>query len=186
MGILEKLASLVSFIDNHQWLVTIFVGLFAVLIYWRQRNDTKRDAAKLILQEIRYADQKVRNYRTYDSYNFTEKILPTNSWHKNINLFIRVLTESELDLISKFFSSATYLDEVIKSISDSRNEPFIQTDTPQTEDIPVAIGTGGLSTSDPAKKLIEAISKDIESIYNTPAADKLRRISEKKWYNILF
>jgi len=44
------------------------------------------------------------------------------------------------------------------------------------------MGTGGLSANQPAKKLIEAISKDIESIYNTPAADKLRNISEKKWY----
>jgi hypothetical protein len=129
-------------------------------------------------------DQKVRNYRTYSSYNFTEKILPTNSWNKNINLFIRGLTESELDLISKFFSSATYLDEVIKSIADSRNRDWIQTDTPRTVDseTQVAMGTGGLSENEPAKKLIEAISKDIESIYNTPAADKLRTIADKKRY----
>ncbi|KKU68704.1 MAG: hypothetical protein UX89_C0002G0029 [Parcubacteria group bacterium GW2011_GWA2_47_16] len=95
------------YIDNHQWWVTIVVGLVAVFLYFKARKDNERDAAKLILQEIRYADQKVRNYRTYNSYNFTEKILPTNSWNKNINLFIRKLTESELDLISKFFSSAT-------------------------------------------------------------------------------
>ncbi len=175
---------IISIIDRHNWLITIFVGLFAILLYWKARKDNRKDAAKLILQEIRYADQKVRNYRTYSSYNFTEKILPTNSWNKNINLFIRALTESELDLISKFFSSATYLDEVIKSISDSRNKTFTGTDSPPqvAGDIQPAMGTGSLLEDDPAKKLIEAISKDIESIYNTPAADKLRKISESKWY----
>lgn len=180
---MEFLHKLISVTDNHDWLVTIFVGLFAWFLYRKGRSDNRRDAAKLILQEIRYADQKVRNYRTYSSYNFTEKILPTNSWNKNINLFIRELKESELDLISKFFSSATYLDEVIKSIADSRNNYWIQTETPIIDnEIPVAMGTGGLSDDEPAKKLIEAISKDIESIYNTPAADKLRSISERKSY----
>lgn len=172
-----------SFIDRHDWAITIIVGLFAYIIYRIGRFDKKKDAAKLILQEIRYADQKVKNYRTYNSYNFTEKILPTNSWNTNINLFIRELTESQLDLISKFFSSATYLDDVIKSISDSRNYEWIQKDNPLDNQLTnVAMGTGGLSSSEGAKKLIEAISKDIESIYNTPAADKLREISEKKRY----
>lgn len=178
---LDFLNGSVSFIDNHLGIVTILAGLIIVFLYYKGRKDNKRDTALLILQEIRYADQKVRNYRTYNSYNFTEKILPTNSWNKNINLFIRELTESELDLISKFFSSATYLDEVIKSIADSRNKLWTQVETPiVTGEIKVAMGTGGLSEDEPAKRLIEAISKDIESIYNTPAADKLRRISQKR------
>lgn len=185
---IDFITSLASFIDAHEGTVTLFIGLVASLIYFKNRSDAKRDAAKLVLQEIRYADQRVRNYRTYDSYNFTEKILPTNNWHKNINLFIRQLTESELDLISKFFSSAAYLDDVIKAIADTKNKALIQLDTPPIgpSDTPIAMGTGGLSEYEPAKKLIEAISKDIESIYNTPAADKLRKISEGKWYFFFF
>jgi hypothetical protein len=167
---------------NNEGVVTLVVGISAFILYFKTRSDTKRDAAKLILQEIRYADQRVRNYRTYNSYNFTEKILPTNSWHKNINLFIQNLSESELDLISKFYSSATYLDDVIKSIAEAKNKIYIQTDVPIVESgTDVAMGTGGLTGSDPAKQLIEAITKDIESIYNTPAADRLRTISAKKF-----
>ncbi len=165
-----------DFIYDYQ---TGLVGFLAVFIYYLGRKDSKKDAAKLILQEMRYADQKVRNYRTYSSYNFAEKILPTNSWHKNINFFIRDLTESELDIISKFFSSASYLDEVIKSISDMKNKEWTQPSMPLVT--PITMSTGVLSA--PEKELIDAISKDIESIYNTPAADKLRRISEKRsWY----
>lgn len=179
------LSGIATFLNDNLGLITFLVGLVAVYLYFQARVDRKSDAAKLILQEIRYADQKVRNYRTYSSYNFTEKILPTNSWNTNIDLFIRELTESELDLISKFFSSAGYLDEVIKAIAASRNKPFIQTEIPITNDAAVAIGTGGLSEDDPAKKLIEAISKDIEYVYNTPAADRLRKISKRKLF-ILF
>lgn len=178
------LQGIISVLDDHDWIMTFIVGLFAVLLYMRRRTDNVKDAAKLILQEIRYSDQKIRNYRTYNSYNFTEKILPTNSWNKNINLFVRRLSESELDLISKFFSSAAYLDEVIESIAKIRNKDWIQADTPSVvEGEQPAMGTGALA-DESTKKLIEAISKDIESIYNTPAADKLRTIAERKWYQI--
>src|SRR3989338_10023056 len=151
------------YIDNHQWWVTIVVGLVAVFLYFKARKDNERDAAKLILQEIRYADQKVRNYRTYNSYNFTEKILPTNSWNKNINLFIRKLTESELDIISKFFSSASYLDEVISAISKEKNRTLISPNATvdiENSSVPIATGTGGLDGEEPAKRLIETNFKD--------------------------
>jgi hypothetical protein len=179
---LESMTAILSFIDRHDWLVTLAAGLIAVYLYIKARLDARRDAAKLILQEMRYADQKVRHYKTYNSYLFTEKILPTNSWHKNISLFIRKLNESEIDLISKFFSNATYLDEVIKSIADKQNAR--QFDSPPTIESgpPVAVGTGELATNDPARKIIEAISRDIESVYNTPAADKLRKLADKRWY----
>ena len=176
---------LISGIDNHDWIVTLIAGLIAVYLYLRGRFDARRDAAKLILQEMRYADQKVRHYRTYNSYLFTEKILPTNSWHKNISFFIRKLTESEIDLISKFFSNAIYLDEVIKSIADKQNAR--QFDSPPTIESgpPAAVGTGELPANDPARRIIEAVSRDIESVYNTPAADKLRHLADKKWYSVI-
>jgi hypothetical protein len=187
VNFLESLIGVLKLVFSlSEGLVTLLVGLFAFVLYSKTRNDTKRDAAKLILQEIRYADQRVRNYKTYSSYNFTEKILPTNSWHKNINLFIRDLSESELDLISKFFSSATYLDDVIKSIADTKNRIHIQSDLPAVSGgTEIVMGTGSLNDDDPSKRLIEAISKDIESIYNTPAADKLRTISIRRYFYFL-
>ncbi|OGG61302.1 hypothetical protein A3C87_03805 [Candidatus Kaiserbacteria bacterium RIFCSPHIGHO2_02_FULL_49_34] len=179
----QTILKVIEFIDAHSWIVTFFAGCTIFVLYQKRKNDNKRDAAKLILQEIRYADQKVRNYRTYSSYNFAEKILPTNSWNKNISFFIRELTESELDIISKFFSSASYLDEVISAISKEKNRTLISPNAPvdiENSSVPIATGTGGLTEDEPAKRLIETISKDIESIHNTPAADKLRVISEKK------
>lgn len=45
-----------SFI-NSQFLVsliTLFVGLFAVVLYWHQKKDEKRNAARVILAELRH------------------------------------------------------------------------------------------------------------------------------------
>ena len=168
--------------SNYNGLITLIVGLLAIYLYLKQRKDHKREAALLVLQEIRYAEQRVRNYRTYGSYSFNEKLLPTNSWHKNINLFVKDLKETELDLISKFFSSAAYLDEVIEDLAEHYNKLVIAPDVPVLSDTQTKIASGDLSES--SKNLIGKISETIEYIYNTPAIDKLRFISEKKWYDL--
>lgn len=120
MGIINSLKALSEFIG----LITIIVGTVAIWTYYKQRHDTKRSAAKLILQEIRYAENTIRNARTQASgnYSLSDKLLPTNSWHKNIHMFVKELKESQIDLISRFFSQSQYLDVVIGIISDNKCE----------------------------------------------------------------
>lgn len=169
-----------TFFNDNIGLITLLVGCFAIYLYLKARKDRKRDAALLILQEIRYAEQRVRNYRSYGSYSFTEKLLPTNSWHANINLFIKDLQEIDIDIISKFYSSAAYLDEVISEAADFQNKLILQPPTPIVGDVQTRIASAQLGA--PAKELIEKISESIEYIYNTPTINKLRLIAEKKWY----
>lgn len=179
---LKIFKDILALLNENIGLITLFVGLLAIYLYLKQKKDYKRDAASLILQEIRLAEQKVRNYRTYGSYSFTEKLLPTNSWNNNINLFVKDLNETDIDIISRFYSSAAYLDEVIASIADNANQLIIQPPTPVVVDPQTAIASVNLSV--PAKNLIDSISKTIEYIYNTPAIDKLRSISMKKRYEL--
>ena len=76
--------------------VTLVVGFFAIFVYYRQKNDQKRDAAKLVLQEIRYAEQTIRIAKEHNyDYYLANKLLPTNSWHKNIHFFVHELKETE-------------------------------------------------------------------------------------------
>ena len=179
---LDSINNFALSLSQYLGLITFIVGLGAVYLYLKQKKDAKREAALLILQEIRYAEQRVRNYRSYGSFSFNEKLLPTNSWHKNIHLFVKDLKETELDLISKFFSSAAYLDEVIQAAADHSNKTIIEPDTPIVSegDIPSRIASADLSAA--SQKLVEGVSKTIEYIYNTPAIDKLRSISVKPWY----
>lgn len=89
-------------------IVTFVVGGFAIGIYIKQKIDQEKDAAKLILQEIRYAEQQIRIFRVLGSYPLADKLLPTNSWHKNINLFVGKLKETEIDLIRTHPKTSTF------------------------------------------------------------------------------
>jgi len=171
-------------------LTTIIVGAFAFLLYLQQKGDHKRDAASLILQEIRYAEKLIRN-SSGNEYRFSLsfKLLPTNSWNDNVHLFINDLEQTELDLISGFYSQATYLDFLINKISDYKNsthKPQIVVGLPQAISVQPA---GALSIPqqvihfDPmgtTQLLIKNVCEGVEYVYNTATGEKLKKLSKKK------
>jgi hypothetical protein len=111
-------------------LITLAVGSSAIAIYVKQKQDSKRDAASLILQEIRYAEQKLRSFIPAYGFNLHDHILPSSSWHHNVHLFVNDLSEYEIDLISSFYTKCEYIDILIKKIADQRFLPFIFTPLP--------------------------------------------------------
>ena len=116
-------------------LTTLIVGGVAIYLYLRQRKDNKRDSARLIIQEIRYAEQLIKNARDVGYvYALANKILPTNSWHKNIHHFIKNLGETDTDTISKFYSNVAYLDEAINYISEFVNKTIMLPPMPEETD----------------------------------------------------
>lgn len=196
-------------INNNIGVVTFLVGFIAIYLYIKQRVDRKRDAARLILQEIRYAEQKIRKYREVKSYRLYDRLLPTNSWNDNIHLFIKELKEIQnVDLISDFYAKASYIDTLIAIISRQKNNPpaissnispnplpFLQNSiTPtvpvfqQVGDFQTPMGSAQsveISFIPPiSQKILEDVSMNVEFIYNTPVVERLRKISEKKWYQI--
>lgn len=118
---------ILNFLNSNLGAVTLIVGLFAIYLYLTQKKDTKRNAAKLILQEIRYAEQQIRNHRVNSDSNYylADKLLPTNSWNKNVHYFIKEIEESEIDLISRFYSHSQYLDTLIEKISQIKSNWYI-------------------------------------------------------------
>lgn len=181
--------------------ILLVVGGSALGIYKKQRSDQKKDSAKLILQEIRYAEDRIRNARaTGISYYLADKLLPANSWYRNIHLFVGDLRESEIDLINRFYSHCEYLDAIIKKISDYKNRHIIQAEkqahpkpAQQIEPSEQFTGQGQESTGQQftqqteqreiqfvavgAQNLLRDVSEKIELIYNSPAVQKLRLIS---------
>lgn len=103
-------------------LATLLVGGFAIGLYKKQKIDYKRDISLLILQEIRYAEQRVRGSQEFsknaENYPLSSKLLPTNSWYKNIHLFMDDFEEPQRDAISRFYAQVEYIDLIIKEISD--------------------------------------------------------------------
>lgn len=179
-----------TFLDSNFFTgtVTLIAGLVVVFLYLRQKYDGQRDAAKLILQEIRYAEQTIRIAKEHNyDYYLANKLLPTNSWHKNIHYFVHDLKETDIDLISRFYSHSSYIDVLIEKISDKKNDLLTPKSISNSIGVvpatptPTVIQEFELSTSG----ILREVSEKVEFIYNTPAIDKLRLISEKKHLGFL-
>jgi len=107
-------------------LITLVVGVIAICIYVVQKIENKKDAARIIIQGIRRAEEIISDYRETQSYQFAKKIIATNSWNKNIHYFVSDLDNDELDKISELYSTGEYLDYLIKKISDTTLEYEVQ------------------------------------------------------------
>ena len=167
-----------------QTLATILTALVAFGVYFKQKSDTKKDVARLILQEIRFAEQQLRVAKE-NNYNYylANRLLPTNNWNSNIHLFVKNLESTEIDLLSKFYANVSYIDYVVGIISEYKNKQLIEIKgedelaTVISENQQKIIKRFELSASN----ILKEVSDKLEFIYNTPAADKLRKIYEKKW-----
>ena len=126
---IDILRHIQKFLNDNLGAITFLVGFIAIYLYIKQRIDKRRDAARLILQEIRYAEQQIRNSgRGARGYSLTSKLLPTNSWNDNIHLFIKDLKETQIDMISEFYSNATYIDYLITERSRQKIHPKFSID----------------------------------------------------------
>lgn len=176
---------------------TILAAFVAFLIYHKQKIDEKRDVAKIILQEIRRAEDIISDYKQSGGYQFAKKIIATNSWNRNIHLFVGDLDNDELDKISDLYSTGEYLDSLIKEISKITLDDEIERDkrlleiqlknqqqvTLEGSTYPIAqIGQPSpnivvVGIRPVWKNRLDSISFRLEPIYNSTIALKLKRIA---------
>jgi hypothetical protein len=208
---MDWITKIFKFLNENLGVVTFVVGFAAIYLYIKQRKDRKRDAASLILQEIRYAEQQIRNAKrtTPPTYFLASKLLPTNNWNDNIHLFIKDLNETEIDTISAFYAKATYIDSLIVERSKQKINPtLVQSfpSSPQQSDSVTAqpFLPGGVVPQQVTQQqviqmvqvptlgehvtiqILADVSSSVEFLYNTPAVEKLRKISERKWYQPVY
>ena len=105
---------------------TLLTAIVAISLYYWEQRKKKRDAAKIIVQEIRRAEDIISEYKERSGYKFTKKIIATNSWAKNIHHFVGDLAQDELDKISGLYSIGEYLDSIIAKVSDQNFEDQVQ------------------------------------------------------------
>ena len=183
---------------NTPTLATILAAFVAFLVYRKQKADEKRDAAKIILQEIRRAEDIISDYKQNGGYQFAKKIIATNSWSKNLHLFVGDLDNDELDRISNLYSTGEYLDTLIKEISEytfrkeieGQKAPIIipmpsqdaqqqgQTVNPgAVQNISQNLGFVNIKMDPPWKARLDLITSKSEPIYNSTIALKLKKIA---------
>lgn len=176
-------------LNNNLGLITLIVGVVAVFLYFRQKKDKKREIARLILQEVRYAEQAIKEFKRHLGYKLSDRLLPTNSWNTNIHMFVSDFSETDIDSISKFYSKISYIDVMIQKISDQMNDPKNlekikqEIEKAKTSGQPSSITIEMVSPI--SNNILIETSLSVEFLYNTPAAEKLRSISKRKWYQLI-
>lgn len=195
---IDALTFIANLLNNNIGVVTFLVGSIAIYLYIRQKKDHEIEAAHLILQEIRYAEKQMRKYKEFVQYKLSDRLLPTNSWNENINLFVKDLKETDIDLINDFYAKSTYIDIMIRKISDWKTQPLGSIPISSSLQQPSITAQQGvdprtaniqyLQPIDPMQStqgILKDVSDNIEFIYNTPVVEKLRKISEKRWYHLI-
>ena len=86
---------------------TIIAGLVAIVVYWLHKRDEKINAARIILSEIRNAEQQISKIKNDGIVSDFSSILPFNSWQKYAHLFVKIFDRDELDLVNNFYIAST-------------------------------------------------------------------------------
>jgi len=96
--------------DLYMGLVTFSVGLFAIGLYIKQKEDLRRDIASAILSEIRFAENGVAELqKALPNFDPWTTLLSTNSWNEYGYIFADTLDQDELDLINSFYADCLIL-----------------------------------------------------------------------------
>lgn len=104
--------------DLFSALSTFVVGSIAILLYVKQRKDQKRDAANVIIAEIRQAERLINQFKKNGiSNDISYQLLPSNNWTKYNYLFINDLDQDEIEQINNFYSQCIVLDKEIDQIN---------------------------------------------------------------------
>ncbi len=192
------------FKDSFDGLATLLTALVAIgLFYWEQIKK-KRDAAKIVVQEIRRAEDVINEYKEHGEYRFTKKIIATNSWARNIHYFVGNLEQDEIDKVSNLYSIGVYSDSIIEKVSDQNFEDGVKVFKEQIKQIASGLQNAmpngqstasGNQSSEPSnviankiipikinipppwKMLLDEISYKYEPIYHSEICIKLKRIA---------
>lgn len=103
-------------------LATIITGGVAIWVYFNQKKDSKIQAAKVLLTEIRIAEEKIDQIRDKiidGSTSDLPVIFQTNSWKKYSHMFVSDFDQDELKLINSFYDYGEQIEEFAK-----RNNEF--------------------------------------------------------------
>lgn len=112
--------------------VTFIVGLVAFFVYRKGRNDTKKDAARTIVLELKTAQQHLLTAKESIIKDRLIKedlfILRSTQWEKHKYLFARDLKADELAELNAFYEKCISYDEIVKYYNGSyrKNEEEIR------------------------------------------------------------
>jgi hypothetical protein len=109
-----------NFVNSNAFvgLVTLAVGSVAFIIYGFGKRDKKRDAAKVLLLEVRSAQRRLKKIKKdlqeNNKLSSDSMVMPSNSWVTNRHMFINDFDAEEWDEISEFYDNCNIIDKLIE------------------------------------------------------------------------
>lgn len=106
-------------------IVTLLTALTAGYLYWKQRRDRQKDAADIILREIRDAEDMLptvkRIIESAKENGVPEKIqiMKIGSWPELQHVLARRLPQDVMKTIGEFYTNCQLLDEALQTIDES-------------------------------------------------------------------
>lgn len=145
-----------TFLGLFSGVATMITGAIAIMIYFYQKNDAKIQAARVLLIEIRTAEERVAQIKEQianNSINDLPSVLTSNNWKTHSHLFVSDFDVDEMKLINSFYDCC----EIIEDFSKRNNNFFWIT----TEEKARVLQRMLANTIE--EKLRENSSQDIES-----------------------
>lgn len=97
--------------------VTLLVGGIALIVYWLTKRNEKRNAATIILMDVRHAEQVVLSILEKGAVDtFLKNIITENNWNKYKHLFASDFSQDDFSSFNRFFDSCIEMSEARKSM----------------------------------------------------------------------
>lgn len=113
-----------NFLDSNlfQTVIIFTTGLIALIIYLLKKYNEKKDAARIIINEIRQAERAIQEIKNNKFITELSIILPNDTWQYKKHLFLNDLDGDELILLDTFYFKCSYAEQYKKMIYDIRNK----------------------------------------------------------------
>lgn len=107
-------------------IVTFLVGGIALLVYCLTKRNEKRNAATIILMDVRHAEQVVLSILEKGSVDTVLKnIITENNWNKYKHLFASDFSQDDFSAFNRFFDACIDISEARKSMLSVFNSALI-------------------------------------------------------------
>ncbi len=108
---MQQIGSFLNFlvIQNFTGFVTLLTGSVAWLVYTSQKRDKKINAARIILSEIRTAEEAIDEIKS-DLESVKKdfpSVLPINSWEKYAYLFVSDFDQDQISEVNNFYNNCS-------------------------------------------------------------------------------
>lgn len=107
-------------------IVTFIVGTVALVIYWLTKRNEKRNAATIILMDIRHAENVVLSILEKGSIDtLIKNIIVDNNWEKYKHLFALNFSQDDFSAFNRFFGACVEISEARSRMLDVFNSGLV-------------------------------------------------------------